>query len=138
MKKIIFYHEGIKCLNTAFVNDYSIGKEKILEFWDNNSQTKNNIYFKDIKINELFLINTIKNITINYSADKHYFYIKTPKINKISKKLKNKPIKGILLDKNKYACRIDKNYINEIIYSTIEINGKIIKSEEIKLEKKNN
>ena len=127
-----------------FVNDSNIKDGKILVFCDKNSETKyNNITFENIKKYELNLRNTITKLDIEYSVHDKKYHIKikcAPQIPNIENlkftiKLVNSS-NPIISDKKKTEFCLDEKYKNKNVYATLEINGEIIKSKEIKLENK--
>ena len=126
-----------------FVNDSNIKDGKILVFCDKNSETKYNITFENIKKYELNLRNTITKLDIEYSVHDKKYHIKikcAPQIPNIENlkftiKLVNSS-NPIISDKKKTEFYLDEKYKNKNVYATLEINGEIIKSKEIKLENK--
>ena len=128
-----------------FVNESNIRDGKILVFCDKNknSDTKYKINFENIKKYELYLMNTITKLDIEYSVHDKKYHIKIkcepqiPKIKNLKFTLKlvnssNPIISGI----EKTEFFLEEKYNNKNIYATVEINQEIIKSKEIKLENK--
>ena len=129
-----------------FVKDSNIKDGKILVFCDKNlenSKTKYKIDFQNIKKYELYLKNTITKVNIEYSVHSKKYQIKIkcdpqiPNIENLKFTIKIDNSDTISLDK-KTKHTLDEKYKNKVIYAIVEVNGENIKSNQIKLENKEN
>ena len=124
-----------------FVNESNIKDGKILVFCNKNKNLETNILFKNLNKYVLNLKNTIIKIDINYIVNNNKYHIKIkclPQIPDIENLKFNLKIVGsskiFSIDKQKAEFFLEKINKNKSIYVTIERNGEIIKSNEIKLK----